>query len=348
MVLAGQQQTAELKLALDQELHKSKQLEEYVNITAELKLALATCHTNYSTENGTVFISRITPMQVVNMLNSMYSMFDELTERHCVYKVETIGDAYMICSGGGILDGQDNLNHAHKVCEIALDMIRVVFTLRDPSSGNSLNIRIVNTASRIESSSEAQMVQISEMTKGMLDQNEWDIYERGTIQLKGKGFMKDQSSDNSSTCGDDTDKRCIGRQTERLLVTGDQMCSSRSSSLAALDDKYNRSALNDNRSLIPLVSMTQNNTFSQKQLNRLMALQLSKQLFLSDNINTTTTATIADNEKNNINYNIKNNEKNVSIIGSEGQLQQQPPALSSVAIDRLNTIHNPLMTGDAE
>ncbi|CAG2118913.1 unnamed protein product [Medioppia subpectinata] len=216
----------------------------------------------------------------------------------------------------------------------------------------------VNTASRIESSSEAQMVQISEMTKGMLDQNEWDIYERGTIQLKGKGFMKtywlygrhskDQSSDNSSTGGDDTDKRCIGRQTERLLVTGDQMCSSRSSSLAALDDKYSRSALNDNRSLIPLVSMTQNNTFSQKQLNRLMALQLSKQLSLSDNINTTTTATIADNEKNNINYNIKNNEKNVSIIGSEGQLQQQPPALSSVAIDRLNTIHNPLMTGDAE
>lgn len=49
---------------------------------------------------------------------------------------------------------------------------------------------VVNTASRIESSSEAQMVQISEMTKGMLAPNEWDIYERGTIPLKGKGFMK--------------------------------------------------------------------------------------------------------------------------------------------------------------
>ncbi len=56
--------------------------------------------------------------------------------------METIGDAYMICSGNGIIDEQDNINHAHKVCEMALDMIRVVFTLRDPSSGNNLNIRI--------------------------------------------------------------------------------------------------------------------------------------------------------------------------------------------------------------
>ena len=49
----------------------------------------------------------------------------------------------------------------------------------------------VNTASRIESSSEAQMVQISEMTKGLIDHDkEWNIYERGTIKLKGKGYMK--------------------------------------------------------------------------------------------------------------------------------------------------------------
>ncbi|CAG2164576.1 unnamed protein product, partial [Oppiella nova] len=178
-VLAGQQQTAELKLALDQELHKSKQLEESMDKldeemkrTDELLYQMINCgqtsegresyrylsgmpyrdpYHNYfpcvtilfsDIVNFTVICSRITPMQVVNMLNSMYSMFDELTERHCVYKVETIGDAYMICSGGGILDGQDNVNHAHKVCEIALDMIRVVFTLRDPSSGNNLNIRI--------------------------------------------------------------------------------------------------------------------------------------------------------------------------------------------------------------
>lgn len=41
----------------------------------------------------TEICSRITPMEVVSMLNAMYSIFDNLTERNNVYKVETIGDA---------------------------------------------------------------------------------------------------------------------------------------------------------------------------------------------------------------------------------------------------------------
>lgn len=39
----------------------------------------------------TEICSRITPMEVVSMLNAMYSIFDNLTERNNVYKVETIG-----------------------------------------------------------------------------------------------------------------------------------------------------------------------------------------------------------------------------------------------------------------
>jgi class 3 adenylate cyclase len=40
----------------------------------------------------TEICSRITPMEVVSMLNGMYSIFDNLTEKNMVYKVETIGD----------------------------------------------------------------------------------------------------------------------------------------------------------------------------------------------------------------------------------------------------------------
>ena len=48
----------------------------------------------------------------------------------------------------------------------------------------------VNTSSRMETSSVKMKVQISEVTCRLLEQNEWDIRERGTIRLKGKGMMK--------------------------------------------------------------------------------------------------------------------------------------------------------------
>lgn len=240
LMLAGTQQSVELKLALDQEQSKSKKLEESMRkLDEEMKRTdellyqmipkqvadrlragenpIDTCQIFDSVSilfsdvvSFTEICSRIAPMEVVSMLNAMYSIFDNLTERNRVYKVETIGDAYMVVSGAP----EKELNHAEKVCDMALDMVEAITDLKDPSTGSHLQIRVgvhsgavvagivglkmpryclfgdtVNTASRMESTSEAMKIHISQSTKDLIS-NAYHVTERGEIQLKGKGATK--------------------------------------------------------------------------------------------------------------------------------------------------------------
>uniref|UniRef100_A0A182NS81 guanylate cyclase n=1 Tax=Anopheles dirus TaxID=7168 RepID=A0A182NS81_9DIPT len=240
LMLAGTQQSVELKLALDQEQQKSKKLEESMRkLDEEMRRTdellyqmipkqvadrlrrgenpIDTCEMFNSVSilfsdvvTFTEICSRITPMEVVSMLNAMYSIFDTLTERNNVYKVETIGDAYMVVSGAPAKEQ----NHAEKVCDMALDMIEAITDLKDPSTGSHLRIRVgvhsgavvagivglkmpryclfgdsVNTASRMESTSQAMRIHISESTKHLLSTN-YRVSERGEIDVKGKGTMK--------------------------------------------------------------------------------------------------------------------------------------------------------------
>ncbi|KAL3315821.1 hypothetical protein Ciccas_005546 [Cichlidogyrus casuarinus] len=232
LVLAGEQQSAELKLAMEQENEKGKRLEEsFKKLDEEMKRtdellyqmipkvvadrlrtgqkAVNTCETFeevtilFSDVVGfTTICSRMTPLDVVNMLNDMYSVFDQLTEKHKVYKVETIGDAYMITAGCPTRTKW----HAALIAEMALDMIDSIKKIKDYSVDppESLRIRVgihsgsavagvvgikmpryclfgetVNTASKMESSGSPEKIQISHTTKQNLsDYGVYNLTER--------------------------------------------------------------------------------------------------------------------------------------------------------------------------
>ncbi|KAJ4919803.1 hypothetical protein JOQ06_014239 [Pogonophryne albipinna] len=241
LILAGTQQSAELQLALDQEQQKYAQLMEVIKTLDEEKkrgdsllyamipkavadrlrkgiTALETCQVF---PDVTILFSdvvkfneiciHITPMQVVDMLNEIYIVFDTLSEKHNVYKVETIRDAYMVVAGVP----NKTTFHAHHICDMALDMLSSIDHLKDPSTGDNIQIRVgvhsgmvvagvvglkmpryclfgdtVNTASRMESNGVGMQIHISQTTKDHLEHEPYIIEERGKIFVKGKGYMK--------------------------------------------------------------------------------------------------------------------------------------------------------------
>ncbi|NXN06493.1 GUC2C protein, partial [Indicator maculatus] len=115
-----------------------------------------------------------TPMEVVDMLNDIYKNFDHILDHHDVYKVETIGDAYMVVSG---LPKRNGNRHAVDISMMALDILSFMgsFELRHlpglpvwirigihsgPCAAGVVGIKMpryclfgdtVNTASRMES-----------------------------------------------------------------------------------------------------------------------------------------------------------------------------------------------------
>ena len=62
---------------------------------------------------------KLSPEELVMMLNEIFSRFDNLTEKHSIEKIKTIGDAYMVV--GGIPKYRED--HAEAVAEMALDMM---------------------------------------------------------------------------------------------------------------------------------------------------------------------------------------------------------------------------------
>ncbi|KAG8282199.1 hypothetical protein J6590_041599 [Homalodisca vitripennis] len=121
--------------------------------------------------------AKSSPMEVVNMLNNLYRLFDSRIQKYDVYKVETIGDSYMVVSG---LPQKNGNKHAAEVATMSLDLLFSLEHFRIPHRPHeSLEVRVglntgpcvagivgttmpryclfgdtVNTASRMESTGE--------------------------------------------------------------------------------------------------------------------------------------------------------------------------------------------------
>ncbi|KAK2141944.1 hypothetical protein LSH36_1012g00005 [Paralvinella palmiformis] len=75
----------------------------------------------------TKMASSSSPIEVITFLNDLYSAFDAIIDSHDVYKVETIGDAYMVVSGIPTKNGN---NHAGAVASMSLDILSCITMFR--------------------------------------------------------------------------------------------------------------------------------------------------------------------------------------------------------------------------
>ncbi|XP_066155492.1 atrial natriuretic peptide receptor 1-like isoform X1 [Euwallacea fornicatus] len=159
----------------------------------------------------TALSAESTPLQVVDLLNDLYGLFDSRVEHYEVYKVETIGDAYMVVSG---LPERNGLKHAFEISRLALDLLGAIkqFKIRHrPDYPLRLRIGLhsgpvvagvvghkmpryclfgdtVNTASRMEQNGLPLKIHLSGNTKNILDKvGRFEIELRGDIEMKGKG-----------------------------------------------------------------------------------------------------------------------------------------------------------------
>jgi class 3 adenylate cyclase len=156
----------------------------------------------------TSLCERVPPRELTHMLNRVFSVLDDLVERHGLEKIKTIGDAYMVASG--VPEARED--HAAAMAELALEIRKTARDLRMPD-GRALSLRIgmnsgpvvagvigkkkfiydlwgdtVNTASRMESHGVPGEIQVSQASHDLLC-GQYVLEARGEVDVKGKGKL---------------------------------------------------------------------------------------------------------------------------------------------------------------
>ncbi|CEF70156.1 Atrial natriuretic peptide receptor 1 [Strongyloides ratti] len=163
----------------------------------------------------TVIASKCTPLQIVDLLNNLYTLFDSTISNHDVYKVETIGDGYMCVSG---LPKRNGDLHVKEISCLSIDLVKKMpeFDVSYLPKG-TVKVRIgihsgsciagvvgltmpkycifgdsVNIASKIESNGKANHIHISDKSQFLLTKKIGGFVTkyRGEIIIKGSGTME--------------------------------------------------------------------------------------------------------------------------------------------------------------
>lgn len=152
--------------------------------------------------------SRLTPQEVVELLDAVFSEFDQIAGLYELEKIKTIGDCYMAV--GGVPEPQ--ADHADRVANAALEMVPALLQLgRRMDLPLSLRIGMnsggvvagvigrqkfiydlwgdtVNTASRMESHGVGNRIQCTQQVRDILG-DRYIFESRGEVEVKGKGLM---------------------------------------------------------------------------------------------------------------------------------------------------------------
>jgi class 3 adenylate cyclase len=162
-------------------------------------------------ENFTIKSEKLSPEELVSIIDNCFKKFDEIISRYNIEKIKTIGDAYLCVSG--LPDTKDH--NAANVVTAAIEILQVVDEMKNTNAEHgSFDIRIgihtgplvagvvgnkkfaydiwgdtVNTAARMEQSSETNRINISQSTYELV-KDKFDCKFRGKQPAKNKGMIE--------------------------------------------------------------------------------------------------------------------------------------------------------------